>query len=109
MVLVVSDGLLGDKVPPQPGHADDGHDPDGVEGGDESKEDEPEPESDVNLLVDDVEGKNAEAVFPLDSSRRTELVESTFCDLGEMKIVMNLCLFNVTFGKTAAMGSYLSS
>ena len=77
--------------------------------GDDSKEDEPEPEEDVNLLVDDVEGKNAEAVFPLDSSRRTELVESTFCDLGEMKIVMNLCLFNVTFGKTAAMGSYLSS
>ena len=50
----------------------------------DGKADEPEPEEDVDLLVDDIEGKNAEAVFPLDSSRRTELVESTFCDLGEM-------------------------
>ena len=83
MVLVVSDGLLGDEVPPQPGHADDGHDPDGVEGGDESKEDEPEPESDVNLLVDDVESEDTESVQLDDGPGGSVLVEGALGDSRE--------------------------
>jgi len=61
-------GLPGDQVPPEPGHADDGHDVDGVEGGQDGQQDEPEPERDVDLLIDDVQTKHAEGVVLLDSS-----------------------------------------
>ena len=75
MVFVVPDGLLLDEVPPEAGHADDGHQVDGVEGGDEGEEDEPEPESDVDLLVDDVQPEDTQSVQLDDRARCSVLVE----------------------------------
>ena len=42
---------------------------------DNGKEGEPDPEENVDLLVDDVQWENTEAVFRLHSSGRTKLVE----------------------------------
>ena len=42
---------------------------------DNSNEDEPKPEEDIDLLVDDVERKNAETVNSLYGARGTILVE----------------------------------
>ena len=56
--------------------ADDNDDP--VDDDEEAKDgerDEPEPEEDVDLLVDDVEREKTERVVLLDLSRRSELVE----------------------------------
>ena len=52
------------------------------ESGDDGQEDHPEPEEDVDLLIDDVQGKHTQAVLFLNSSRRTILVESA---LGHLK------------------------
>ena len=46
-----------------------------------SQEDEPEPEEDVDLLVDDVERENAEPVKLLHRPGRTKLVECALCHL----------------------------
>ena len=61
-------GLLDDEVPPEAGHADESHHVDGVEGRDEGEDDEPEPERDVDLLVDDVQTEHAQRVQLLDGS-----------------------------------------
>jgi len=45
---------------------------------DDSNEDEPKPEEDIDLLVDDVERKNAETVNSLYGARGTILVERAF-------------------------------
>ena len=50
------------------GHAD---------AGEEDQEDEPEPEEDVQLLVDDVDGKHAEGVVGLDSATGPVLLVET--------------------------------
>ena len=68
VVLVGLVCLPGDEVPPEAGHAHDGHDVDGVEGGQDGQQDEPEPERDVDLLIDDVQTKHAEGVVLLDGS-----------------------------------------
>ena len=50
-------------------HRDDGENPpDHLDGGHCGEEDKPEPEHDVDLLVDDVEREDAESVNLLDSS-----------------------------------------
>jgi hypothetical protein len=46
-----------------------------VNGGDGRDEGEPEPEEDIDLLVDDVEGEDAEAVELLLSGRCADAVE----------------------------------
>lgn len=43
--------------------------------------DEPEPNEDVHLFVDDVHGKNAKTVLVLDRSRGTVFVKGAFGDL----------------------------
>ena len=48
---------------------------------DDSNEDEPKPEEDIDLLVDDVERKNAEPVNSLYGARWTVLVECAFSHL----------------------------
>ena len=48
---------------------------------DNGKEDKPEPKENIDLLIDDVEGEDAESINFLHRSRRTVLVEGTFCDL----------------------------
>lgn len=53
------------------------------EAADDSQEDEPEPEEDVDLLVDDVERKHAQTVDPLSCSGRTKLVEGALGNFGE--------------------------
>ena len=50
-----------------------------------SKDDEPEPEEDVDLLIDDVKWEDTEPVKLLDSSRRTKLVKSA---LGHLNVVL---------------------
>ena len=51
-------------------------------GGDDGEEDEPEPDEDVDLLVDDVERQDAETVDGLDRARGAVLVERALCHLG---------------------------
>ena len=51
-----------------------------VERGHDSEDDEPEPEHDVDLLVDDVEGQHAHGVVPLDRAGGTVLVEGALRD-----------------------------
>ena len=60
--------------------ADDNDDP--VDDDEEAKDgerDEPEPEEDVDLLVDDVEGQDAEGVVLLHLAGGSELVEGALC------------------------------
>ena len=52
-----------------------------MDGGDDGEEDEPEPDEDVDLLVDDVQRQHAETVEALHCARRSELVEGAFCNL----------------------------
>ena len=54
-----------------------------LESTDDADNDKPEPEEDVDFLVDDVQGEDAESVKPLNSTRRTELVEGAFSHLGK--------------------------
>ena len=53
-----------------------------VDGGDDGEEDEPEPDEDVDLLVDDVERQDAETVDGLDRARGAVLVERALRHLG---------------------------
>ena len=46
-----------------------------------SQEYEPKPEEDVDLLVDDVDGEDAEAVEHLDCPRGTKPLEGALCHL----------------------------
>ena len=52
-----------------------------LDGGDDGEDHEPEPEEDVDLLVDDVERQHAETVEALHCARRSKLVEGAFCHL----------------------------
>ena len=83
MVPVIPGSFLDDEVPPEAGHADEGDHVDGVEGGDEGEDDEPEPERDVDLLVDDVQSEDTQSVQLLDGSRGSVLVESALGHPGE--------------------------
>ena len=51
-----------------------------VEGGHDGQDDEPEPEHDVDLLVDDVEGEDAHGVVSLNCAGGTILVEGALGD-----------------------------
>ena len=62
LVLVGAAGLPRDEAPPQARHGDQGHDVDCVARGQDGQDDEPEPERDVDLLVDDVQAENTEGV-----------------------------------------------
>ena len=57
--------------------------------GDGGDDDEPEPEEDVDLLVDDVEGQNAETVMPFRGAAWPELVETAF---GNLKQTISLSI-----------------
>ena len=63
--------------PPEAGDGDDGADVDEVQDGDDGQEDEPEPEEDEDLLVDDVGGEHAEGVVLLERAGVAVLVEGT--------------------------------
>ena len=52
------------------------------------KLDSPEPEKDVNLLVDDVLSENAKAVLDLNSTGGTVLMEGAFRHLCKKKILI---------------------
>ena len=79
--------------------------------GDGGDDDEPEPEEDVDLLIDDVEGQHAQAVMPLRGPARPELVEAALGHLGIIIIIIIInIIFNlITLGNTTARGSGLSS
>ena len=70
------------SVSPLPGGgAEELHGPDDeVDGGDDGEDDEPEPEHDVDLLVEDVHAQHAERVEPLDGARASVLVEDALRD-----------------------------
>ena len=51
-----------------------------MEDGDDAEDDEPEPEDDVDLLVEDVHAEHAERVEPLDGARASVLVEDALQD-----------------------------
>ena len=79
--------------------------------GDGGDDDEPEPEEDVDLLVNDVEGQHAQAVMSLRGPTRPELVEAA---LGHLEIIMVIIItiiiiYLITLGNTTARGSGLSS
>ena len=54
-----------DQVAQEGSVEDDGEPEDEEEAGDEGEEEQPEPEEDVDLLVDDVDGQQAECVVGL--------------------------------------------
>ena len=56
-------------------HTRDGRDP--------GQRQHPEPQIDVDLLVDSVDGENAEGVDVLQRPRGSELVKVAFCDVWE--------------------------
>ena len=68
LVDVVGPCLPGHHAPAQSGHGHDGHHVDQVHGRQTGEDDQPEPEGHVDLLVDDVETKNAEGVLLVHSS-----------------------------------------
>ena len=61
-----------------------------LDGRDDGEDDEPEPEEDVDLLVDDVQGQHAETVEALHCARRSELVEGAFCNLKNKSDTVNI-------------------
>ena len=79
--------------------------------GDGGHNDEPEPEEDVDLLVNDVEGQHAQAVMSLRRPTRPELVEAALGHLGIIIIIINITIIIIiiTLGNTTARGSGLSS
>ena len=54
-----------------------------MDGGPGGEDDVPEPQEDVDLLVDDVHGEDAEAVLVLDRAGGAVLVEGALGHLGE--------------------------
>ena len=64
-----------DDGDPHAGNQEDDDPVQDSQGGDHGHRDEPEPEEDVDLLVDDVEGEDAEAVVPGDGAGGAVLVE----------------------------------
>ena len=88
LVDVVRPGLPGDHAPAQAGHGDDGDDVDQVDGGHTGEDDQPEPQGDVDLLVDDVQTKDAEGVLLVHRSWEKRLVENrNFQTKGEYLMV----------------------
>ena len=73
----------GDEGDPEFRHAENNGSVDEGKSGDDGDDDQPEPDEDVDLLVDDVERENAEAVFLLDGAGGTVVVEGTLGHLGE--------------------------
>ena len=58
--------------------------------GDDGQDDEPEPEEDVDLLVDDVHAEHAQGVEPLDGAGTSKLVERALRHLGHWKVSVRL-------------------
>ena len=67
-----------DHVSPHWRNGDDSQDVEQIERGQDSQDDEPEPQEDVDLLVDDVEGQDAHGVVTLDRAGGTVFVEVAF-------------------------------
>ena len=78
--------LLHDGPDPELEAGDDGHPVEDGHGGDHGENDEPEPEKDEDLLVDDVEGKDAEAVVLGHGARGTVHVEGALGHLREHRV-----------------------
>lgn len=78
-------------VNPHPGRQDDDDAVNDGEEGQDAEDDEPEPKEDVDLLVDDVQGKDAEGVVPLHLSAGAELVEQGALDHSETNYPISHC------------------
>ena len=75
--------LLHDGPDPEPEAREDRDPVDDGEGGDHGQEDEPEPKEYEDLLVDNVEGEDAEAVVLCDGARGPVHMEGAFGHLRE--------------------------
>ena len=67
-----------EQIGPHPGRD---YDDDAVKddhGCEAAQDQEPEPEEDVDLLIDDIDGQDAEGIVALNVSRRAKLVEGAF-------------------------------
>ena len=85
------------QVCPHPG-ADDYHEPvDDDQGGQDPQQQEPEPEEDVDLLVEDVDRQDAEGVVLLKFPRRAKFVKCALCQSEDKKEVKALCPFGSRF------------
>ena len=56
---------------------------------DQGEEDEPEPDEDIDFLVDDVEREDTETILGLHTATRSILVESTFGHLKQFIFAQN--------------------
>lgn len=61
-------GLPDDQVPSKCRHDGDGQEIDKIDGGKDGEDDEPEPQSDINFLIDDVQPKDTEGIKLHDGS-----------------------------------------
>ena len=75
LVDVVSPCFPGDHAPPQARDGHDGHHVDQVHGRQTGEDDQPEPEGHIDLLVDDVEAKNAEGILLVHGSWERGMLE----------------------------------
>ena len=66
------------------------------QGGETGQDQHPEPEEDVDFLIENIERQDAESVMFLQVSRGSELVESTFCQPGHMGIILSSALWMKT-------------
>jgi len=77
-VLDLSLSLTDYQDLPEAGDGDHGDDIYDVDACDDGKNDEPEPESDIDLLIDDVEGEDAHGIVLLNCTWRSVFVEGAF-------------------------------
>ena len=68
-----------EEVCPHPGREDDHGPVDAHQRGEEHEQDHPEPEKDVDLLIDNVDGQDAERVVLFNLAGRTKFVEGALC------------------------------
>ena len=80
-VLITTDNTNLDHRYPDPGPEDDGDTVEEEDASDGGHHNEPEPEEDVDLLIDDVQRQDTEPVMSLGGAARTKLVKTALGDL----------------------------
>jgi hypothetical protein len=76
-----------DDTDPEAGDHEDNHSVENRDGREDGNANKPEPKEYIDLLVDNVEGKNTKAIMGRDCSRWTVLVKCALCHLSK-KIIL---------------------
>ena len=76
-----------DDTDPEAGDHEDNHSVDDSYGREDCNASKPEPKEHIDLLIDDIESKNAKTIMNGHGSRRTVLVKST---LGHLMLIVNI-------------------